>query len=138
MQDQLNGILTNLKILAIIVSIISAIVAGIGVINTMLMSVMERTKEIGTLKAVGWTSSNVTKMILIESAFIGLLGSLLGLILGYLLSSLITAAVGISTIITFNLVLQNFLFGFILGIIGGVYPAMVASKLDPIEALRSD
>lgn len=138
MMDQMGELLDNLKLLAIIVSIISAVVAGIGVINTMLMSVMERTKEIGTLKAVGWTKSNVIIMILLESIFIGVLGSLLGIGLGYGLAMTISLNFSITVIVSLNLVIQNFIFGLILGVFGGIYPAWIASKMDPVEALRSE
>jgi len=136
MMEQIDSILSNLKMLAIIVSIVSAIVAGIGVINTMLMSVLERTKEVGTLKAVGWTKSNILIMILLESIFIGLIGTIVGLGIGYIACYYITASFNITTLITLSLVIQNFFFGFMLGALGGIYPAVVASRMDPITALR--
>jgi len=140
-QDTLNligSVLGNLKLLVVVVSIIAAIVAGVGIINTMLMSVMERTKEIGTLKAVGWTNANVMSMILLESAFIGVIGGVLGIIFGYIFSSAINATGLVPTAITLATVIESFVFAFFIGIIGGAYPAYVASKLSPIEALRSE
>ncbi len=137
MMEQMGDMLDNLKLLAIIVSIISAIVAGIGVINTMLMSVMERTKELGTLKAVGWTKSNIIIMILLESLFIGVIGSILGIILGYIISQGISIALDFTTLITTTLIIQNVIFGIVLGLISGLYPAWIAAKMDPVEALRS-
>ncbi len=133
-----GSVLDNLKLLVIIVSIIAAIVAGIGIINTMLMSVMERTKEIGTLKAVGWTNGNVMTMIILESTFIGIIGGILGIIFGYLLSLALGKLIGISTVVTLATVIESFIFALVIGIIGGAYPAYVASKLNPIEALRSE
>ncbi len=136
--QQLGDVLGNLKLMVWVVSLIAAIVAGVGIINTMLMSVMERTKEIGTLKAVGWTDSNVMLMILFESIFVGLMGGILGIIFGYICSYIVFLISGLVTTVTITTVLQSFLFAFIIGIIGGLYPARIASKLDPIEALRSE
>jgi len=138
MMEQMGELLDNLKLFAIIVSIVSAIVAGIGVINTMLMSVMERTKEIGTLKAVGWTKENIMLVILMESVFIGVIGSILGIILGYFVATTIGAQFDFTTLVSLNLIIQNFLFGILLGIIGGIYPAWIAAKMDPVDALRSN
>jgi len=136
MQKQLGSILNILELLAIFVSIIASLVAAIGVINTILMSVIERFKEIGTLKAVGWTKEDVLIMILLESLLIGIFGSIFGIIFGVLGSLMITHFANISTNITFLLILKTFLFGLIIGIISGIYPAYVASKLNPIDALR--
>lgn len=139
--DTLNligSVLGNLKLLVVIVSIIAAIVAGVGIINTMLMSVMERTKEIGTLKAVGWTNTNVMSMILLESAFIGIIGGIIGVIFGYLASTALGATGLVPTLVTLTTVIESFIFALVIGIIGGAYPAYIASKLSPIEALRSE
>jgi len=134
--DQVGSIVNNLKILVIIISIIAAIVAGIGVINTMLMSVMERTKEIGTLKAVGWTKEEIIIMIVFESTFIGIIGGILGILLGYMGSFFLGYYA--PTYIYLSLIIESFLFAVALGFIGGFYPAWIAAKLDPIEALRSE
>jgi len=134
--DQIGGILNNLKMLVIIVSIVAAIVAGIGVINTMLMSVMERTKEIGTLKSVGWTRENIITLILLESVFVGIIGGVLGLLLGYAGSYYIVEVIGFPSFITFATAAKSFAFAFFIGLVGGIYPAYIASKQDPVEALR--
>jgi len=131
-------VLGNLRLLVIIVSIIAAVVAGVGIINTMLMSVMERTKEIGTLKAVGWTNANVMTMIILESAFIGIIGGIIGIVFGYLLSFAISSTGLVPSYVTLTTIIESFIFAVVIGIVGGAYPAYVASKLDPIEALRSE
>ncbi|NCN39124.1 MAG: FtsX-like permease family protein, partial [Candidatus Aenigmarchaeota archaeon] len=117
---------------------ISAVVGGLGVMNTMIMSVMERRREIGVLKAIGATNSYVIRMILIESTIISLIGGLLGLGVGYLGSKAIGAFSGgqAQGIVTSNLALNSMLFALFLGVVGGLYPARKASQLSPVEALR--
>ncbi len=132
--EQISDLISNLKLLVILVSIVAAVIAGLGVINTMLMSVLERTKEIGTLKAVGWTENDILKMIIMESLIIGVVGAILGILFGsifaLLLSNFITTYISPSTIIL------SFLFGAMLGLFGGLYPAYSAAKQDPVTALR--
>ncbi|HLC80069.1 MAG TPA: FtsX-like permease family protein [archaeon] len=135
LSEQFGSIVGNLRLLAIAVAIISSIVAGIGIANTMLMSVLERFREIGALKAVGWTRGNIMKMILYESIFLGLFGGLLGILLGFGVD-FILLLVGISSHISIGLLLSSFLFAMFLGIVSGIYPAYRASKLDPVEALQ--
>jgi putative ABC transport system permease protein len=136
--QQLGDLLNQLKFIVVIVSIVAAIVAGIGIINTMLMSVMERTKEIGTLKAIGWTNKNVMYMIALESIMIGVLGGVIGIIIGVLGSQLIAVSAGLKVFIGLELIIESFLFAFFIGLVAGLYPAYIASKLNPIEALRSE
>ena len=134
---QFDSIVGNLRLLAIAVAIISSIVAGIGIMNTILMSVLERFKEIGALKSVGWTSSNITRMIMYEAAFLGMIGGVLGILMGFGIDWLLAAAAGIKYLITPGLLVWSFGFAVTLGLIAGIYPAYYASRLDPIEALRS-
>jgi putative ABC transport system permease protein len=136
MTEQIGDLLDQLKLLVIFVASIAAVVAGVGVINTMLMSVMERTKEIGTLKAIGWTSQNVIIMILVEALLIGIMGGVLGVTIGIWGSNALGTTFGLNTFVSTTVIISSFLFAVIIGIIGGLYPAYVASRLDPIEALR--
>jgi len=135
---QLGDILGSLRLLVLAVAGVAALVAGVGIVNTMLMSVTERFKEIGTLKATGWTNDDITKMILIESALIGLIGGLIGLIFGNLIGFSISNSFGISILITPILMLQTYIFAVTLGLIAGLIPAYTASKLDPVEVLRME
>ncbi|MFH1391257.1 MAG: FtsX-like permease family protein [Candidatus Diapherotrites archaeon] len=137
MSEMFGEVIGNLRLLAIAVALISGIVAGIGIANTILMSVLERFKEIGALKAVGWTNSNVLRMILYEAFFLGVIGGVIGIILGFVVAESISSLTGIGYYASPALIITSFLYAILLGIIAGVYPAYRASKLNPIEALRS-
>jgi len=113
---------------------ISLLVGAIGVANTMFMSVLERTKEIGILKAIGMRNSDVVVLFLIESAIIGLIGGILGILLS-LGASFVLTYLGISSIITIELALAAVVFSVLVGIASGVAPARNAAALEPIEAL---
>jgi putative ABC transport system permease protein len=122
---------------------ISLLVGGIGIMNIMLVSVVERTKEIGLRKAVGARDSDILFQFLVESLIIGLVGGLLGILFGWGISSVIgqVAALsnaGFSTDISFSAVILSLVFSISVGLVFGVYPANRAAKLEPVEALRSE
>lgn len=121
-----------------IVSLISVIVGGLGVLNTMLMAVSERTREIGTLRAMGWSRGQVLRMILAEGLVISVIGGSLGLFLGaFGAETLIQwAPRGLDTQYTALLFVQGFGIALALGFFGALYPAWQASRLSPIEALK--
>ncbi|MBD3155107.1 MAG: FtsX-like permease family protein [Candidatus Aenigmarchaeota archaeon] len=135
---QIQGIVDQIGFFTIGIAAISAIVGGLGVMNTMIMSVMERRREIGVLKAIGATNSYVLRMILIESAIISLIGGLIGLGIGYLGSNALSFLTGgqAEGIVTIRLAVYSLVFALFLGIVGGLYPANRASKLSPVEALK--
>ena len=133
--EMFANVMENFRLAALAIALISAFVAAIGIINTILMSVMERYKEIGTLKATGWTNTNIMQMILYESTFIGIIGGITGILFGTALS-LCIPAFGIPTLIKLESVLYAFLFAFFVGVVAGLYPAYRASRLDPVEAMR--
>jgi len=135
--EEFESVIGNLRLLAIAVALISAIVAGIGIAKTMLVSALERFREIGSLKAVGWTNSNVMKMIMYEALFLGIIGGLAGISLGFIVDEILAQTLNLRYSISLFLLLSSFFFAVFLGLIAGLYPAYSASKLDPIEALRS-
>lgn len=135
--EEFESVIGNLRLLAVAVALISAIIAGIGITNTILMSVLDRFREIGSLKAVGWTSSNVMKMIMYEALFLGIIGGFAGIGLGFLVDEILAQTLNLRYSISLFLLLSSFFFAVFLGLIAGLYPAYSASKLDPIEALRS-
>lgn len=121
------------------ISLLAILVGGIGIINTMIMSVYERTREIGVLKAVGWKSKRVIGMILAESIVItlmaGLVGSLLGIVFVQLLS-ISGILSGMEPILSISIFIEAIIISLAVGMVGGLYPAIKASRLHPTEALR--
>ena len=115
---------------------ISLLVGGIGIMNIMLASVLERTREIGIRRAVGARQGDIVRQFLVETVMISFLGGLLGLVFGVGLSRLIAVLAGWSTIVTATSVLLAFLVSVAVGLVFGVYPARRAARLDPVAALH--
>jgi putative ABC transport system permease protein len=126
----------NITLVATIIGFITLLGAAIGLMNIMLVSVTERTKEIGVRKAIGAKSNTVRQQFLIEAIVIGQLGGLLGIVLGILAGNLVSMMIGSSFIIPWAWILMGVALCFGVGIISGYYPAQKASQLDPIESLR--
>jgi putative ABC transport system permease protein len=110
--------------------------ASIGLMNIMLVSVTERTREIGIRKALGATRKNVLIQFLVEAVVVCLMGGIVGVILGILMGFGVSAAVDGRFFIPWNWMILGLSVCIIVGLISGLYPALKASKLDPIEALR--
>ncbi len=115
---------------------ISLLVGGIGIMNIMFATVMERTREIGTRRAIGAKQGDIVSQFLAEAVLISVLGGLLGVILGVVLSLLISQLAGIATVVTWQAVLLSFGVSASVGIIFGLAPARRAAKRSPIESLR--
>jgi putative ABC transport system permease protein len=118
------------------VAAISLLVGGIGIMNIMLVSVIERTREIGIRKAIGAKRKTILMQFLIEAIGISSLGGIFGVLLGYLAGYIAEVALKMPIAISFNVVILAFAFSAIVGIVFGMYPASKASKLNPIDALR--
>jgi putative ABC transport system permease protein len=116
----------------------AAFVGGIGVMNTMIMAIIERRREIGVMKAIGASSFMVLKQILIESALMSSLGGIIGILIGFGGSMILNVVTGgmITAVVSPALAIGAFLFALALGVVGGMYPAWKAAGLDPVEALR--
>jgi putative ABC transport system permease protein len=126
----------NITLVATIIGFITLLGAAVGLMNIMLVSVTERTREIGVRKAIGAKSVTVKQQFLIEAIVIGQIGGLLGIVLGILVGNLVSVMIGSSFIIPWGWILMGVALCFGVGIISGYYPAQKASQLDPIESLR--
>ncbi|MBQ3347964.1 ABC transporter permease [Candidatus Saccharibacteria bacterium] len=119
-----------------LVASISLVVGGIGVMNIMLVSVAERTHEIGIRKAVGASSSNILSQFMFEALLLSIMGGFLGIILGYLFAFIVSAITPFAPYISLQILAITFLTSIVVGIIFGTYPALKAAAKDPIESLK--
>ncbi len=117
---------------------ISLLVGGIGIMNIMLATVLERTKEIGLLRAVGATQKNIQRQFIAESFTISILGGIIGVVFGIILSELIALYSNWAVTWSLGAIVLSFSICALVGVVFGVYPAIKASELDPITALQSD
>ncbi len=115
---------------------ISLLVGGIGIMNIMLASILERTREIGLRRAVGARQSDVVRQFVVEAVMISFVGGTFGIIFGFVMSRLIAWLAGWSTIVTATSILLAFFVSITVGLVFGIYPAVKAARLDPVEAIR--
>lgn len=126
----------SITLLLAIVAAISLLVGGIGIMNIMLVSVTERTREIGIRKALGATYKDILLQFLVESMVIGVTGGTTGMILGVIVSSIVAHVIGWKVVISGLAIVISVLFSVGIGLFFGLYPAKKAALLDPIDALR--
>lgn len=136
--SQMDQILSYITVFVVFVAAISLLVGGIGVMNIMLVSVTERTREIGIRKALGARTGSILLQFLSESAIITLLGGIIGILFGVLGAYGFCALIGFTAQVNASTVLGASLFSSAVGIFFGIYPARKAAKLSPIEALRHE
>ncbi len=136
--DTLAGFTGGIKIFAGAVSVIALLVAGIGIMNIMLVSVSERIKEIGIRKAIGANRNDILTQFLMEAIFLSQFGGVVGVILGILGGNLVAVLLNVSSVIPFDWAFYGMAICSLVGISFGIYPAWRAANLDPIESLRYD
>lgn len=137
-QEQVESILGTIQSVLGGIAGISLVVAGVGIINTMTVSVMERTKEIGTMKALGAKSLDVLLMFLTEAMLTGMIGGAIGAGFGYLLAGIIGSFIDLTTSSSIMLGFEVVVFAVATSIASGLYPAYRASNMNPVEALRHE
>jgi putative ABC transport system permease protein len=134
-----NMLLKNLRyvtLAATVIGIVTLFGAAVGLMNIMLVSVTERTREIGVRKAIGAKTNTIKNQFLFESIMIGQMGGVFGIILGILIGNAVSSAIGSNFIVPWIWVLTGIVVCFIVGVVSGYAPAVKAAKIDPIEALR--
>lgn len=134
--DFLTGQTKTMTNLLLCVAFVSLIVGGVGIMNIMLVSVTERTREIGLRMAVGAKKKDILKQFLIEAVAICILGGVIGIFLGHLSSQVLASVMNWPSSISYSAILISAVVSVVVGILFGYYPAYKAAKLDPIEALR--
>lgn len=132
----LLSLLSYVTISAVIIGVITLVGAAIALMNIMLVAVTERTKEVGLIKAIGGRQRNVRQQFLFESIIISLLGAFFGVVLGVLLGNGFSLILNTSLVIPWDWVIYGVCICSIVGLLAGLYPAMKAARLNPIEALR--
>jgi putative ABC transport system permease protein len=148
--DLADQVFTVINVMLSSVGGLALLVASLGIVNTMIMSIYERTREIGTLKAIGASRGDIRLMFMIEAGMIGLMGGVIGIISGWALGLLLNRVIlwyiereqlpirGDFFVVTPTLALVSLLFATLIGVIAGLYPANRAARLDPLMALRHE
>lgn len=136
MTNSMNDMIETVSIAIAFIAGISLLVGGIGVMNIMLVSITERTREIGTRKALGAKNSSIRLQFIIESVILCLIGGILGIIVGFALGAVAASVLGYSATAPVVAIIGSVMFSMVIGVFFGYYPANKAAKMDPIESLR--
>jgi putative ABC transport system permease protein len=136
--EQTNQLSTALTSLLTSVALISLIVGSIGIMNIMLVTVAERTREIGLMKALGFTKKDILVLFIIESMIVGLIGGILGVAIGVIAALAVNTFLDLPNIFPVGQIIIGFVVAIGVGLIAGVYPANKAARMDPVEALRKE
>ncbi len=133
---QINDITADIRIGAFIIAGIALLAAGVGIMNIMLVSVTERTREIGIRKAIGAKSKNILVQFLSEAVTLSLFGGIIGIVLGVIAGNLVGSLMDATAVVPFDWIFVGVFMCIFIGVLFGTYPAYKAANLDPIEALR--
>ena len=133
-----DTVLLSIQIVLGAVTLIASVVGAIGIANTMFANVLERVKEIGILKAVGATKTDILLLFITEAAIIGLAGGVIGLVLGYGVLEVLKEVFDVPVLLTGWIIFFVFIFSIGTGVLAGLIPSWRAAKMDPVDALRSD
>ena len=136
MMDSMNSMIGTIQLALSVIAGISLVVGGIGVMNIMLVSITERTKEIGTRKALGATNGSIRLQFITESVVICLIGGIIGIVLGVVLGLFAVKLMGYDGMVSIQSIVIAVGFSMAIGVFFGYYPANKAAKLNPIDALR--
>jgi putative ABC transport system permease protein len=145
MQETRSEMMSSMNAFLLAIAAVSLIVGAVGVANTMFTSVMEKTKEIGIMKAIGARNKDILTIFLFNAALIGLIGGILGVLLGMVLSGALPSLMGTSmpmgrggvmTLVSLRSIIMAMVISVVVGVTAGVIPAYQASKLKPVDALR--
>ncbi len=134
--QQFNDFTQYVRLGIMLISAIALLAAGVGIMNIMLVSVTERTREIGIRKAIGAKRGNILTQFMLEAIVLSEIGGVVGILLGLLAGNLAAVMLSVPPVIPFNWAVIGFIICSVIGIVFGVYPAWKASNLDPIESLR--
>ncbi len=135
--EEVNGMVSTIQYFLLAIGSISLIVGSVGIMNIMFVTVTERTKEIGTLKALGYTSKDVLVLFLVESVIISGIGGFIGAMIGLIISYIGAVLLGMPTAFPLSMLFLGIGISVLIGVIAGVYPARRAAKMNPVDALRT-
>lgn len=136
--EQVGQLSDSLSLLLTAVAVISLIVGSIGIMNIMLVTVTERTGEIGLMKSIGYKNREILSLFIVESVVVGLFGGILGIGLGMAGAYLVESAMGLPKVFPMDMILIGMLVSLLVGLLAGIYPANKAAKMNPVDALRHE